>query len=164
MSEPIQYDRRRFIQTTAMTIAGAGLLGSRWREPEPGSVGYAEAGPSDGPVIILLQGQSDDIKSHVNATALATKGYRVIAPYLASDVIALMDGLKIDKALVGSLDRASRTAVVIAERWPQRVKAIAQVSGFNLISLDASQRPLPPHAELGWWYRYYFVRARVSVT
>ena len=199
MSEAIQYDRRRFIGTAVMATAGAGLVGSRLREPvsrddsslaatkartngSPGAtrqrVGYAEAGPSNGPPAILLHGWPHGINSDVEVAPLAAIGYRVIVPrvrgfankrlassdtmlngeqtVVASDVMALMDALKIEKALVGGFDGNALTADVMAALWPQRVKGIAPVSGYAVVTLAANQRPLPPKEELEWWYQYYF--------
>jgi pimeloyl-ACP methyl ester carboxylesterase len=206
MSEAIHYDRRRFIETAVMATAGAGLVGSRSRQPgsrdkfsaapakstngslRPGKqfaagdldIGYTEAGASNGPPTILLHGLLHDVSSHVDVAALAGSGYRVIVPYVRgartrrlfssdtirngqaiagpSDVIALMDALKIEKALVGGFDSGARTAEVMAALWPQRVKEIAPTSSYAAVSLTASQRPLPPKEELEWWYQYYFVR------
>ncbi len=207
MSEPIHYDRRRFIGTAVMATAGAGLVGSRLRESgshdEPNSaatkplindslrpgkhidvgdldVGYTEAGPSNGPPAILLHGWPHSIDRYVDVAALAGRGYRVIVPYVrgfgttrfgssdtirngqrtavASDVIALMDALEIEKALVGGFDGGARTAEIMAALWPQRVKGIVPVSGYVVVNLAPNQRPLPPKEELEWWYQYYFIR------
>jgi pimeloyl-ACP methyl ester carboxylesterase len=207
MSEANHYDRRRFIGTAVMATAGAGLVGTRLREPgsvdessratikgsassSPGQskqidagglkVGYAEAGPSNGPPAILLQGWAYGINSNGDVAPLAASGYRVIVPrarsvgtkrltssekmrdgqqtVVASGVIALMDALKIEKALVGGFDGGARAAEVMAALWPQRVKAIVPVSGYVVVNLAANQRPLPPREELEWWYQYYFVR------
>ena len=211
MSEAIQYDRRRFIGTAVMATAGAGLVGSRLREPgshdeadaaatnprtngslgpseqiDAGDldVGYTEAGPSNGPPAILLHGWPHSIDRYVDVAALAARGYRVIVPYVrgfgttrfgssdtirngqrsavAADVMALMDALRIEKALVGGFDGGARTAEIMAALWPQRVKGIVPVSGYVVVNLAANQRPLPPKEELGWWYQYYFVRAGLS--
>ncbi|HLK64204.1 MAG TPA: alpha/beta hydrolase [Bryobacteraceae bacterium] len=147
------------------------------------NVGYAEAGPASGPAVILLHGWPYDIHSYVDVVPLlASAGYRVIVPYLrgygttrflsgetvrngqqsvvALDVIALMDALKIDKAILGGFDWGSRTADIIAALWPERCKAIVAVSGYLITSLEANLRPLPPSAELGWWYQYYFATER----
>jgi pimeloyl-ACP methyl ester carboxylesterase len=143
-------------------------------------VGYTEAGPSNGPPAILLHGWPHGINSYADVAQLAACGYRVIVPYVrglgatrsvssdamrngqqtavASDVLALMDALEIEKALVGGFDAAARTAEVMAALWPQRVKGIVPVSGDVVVHLAANQRPLPPKEELGWWYQYYFVR------
>jgi pimeloyl-ACP methyl ester carboxylesterase len=143
-------------------------------------VGYAEAGPANGPPAILLHGRSYGINSDVDVAPFAASGYRVIVPHVrglgtkrlgssdtmrdgqqtaaASDVMALMDALNIDKALVGGLDEGARTAEVMAALWPLRVKGIVPVSGYLVVNLAANQRPLPPKEELGWWYQYYFVR------
>jgi pimeloyl-ACP methyl ester carboxylesterase len=147
------------------------------------NIGYAEAGSSDGPVVILLHGWPYDIHSYVDvASLLASAGYRVIVPYLrgygttsflssetfrngqqsvvALDIINLMDALKIDKAIIGGFDWGSRTADIIAALWPQRCKALVSVSGYLITNVKAQQQPLPPKAELGWWYQYYFATER----
>jgi len=148
------------------------------------NIGCAEAGPSNGPPAILLHGWPYGVNSRVDVAQLAAIGYRVIVPHVrglgtrrlvshdtmrngqqtvvASDVIELMDALKIEKALVGGFDGGARTAEVMAALWPQRVKGIAPVSGYVVVNLAANQRPLPPKEELGWWYQYYFVRAGLS--
>lgn len=146
-------------------------------------VGYAEAGPADGPVVILLHGWPYDIHSFVDvAPLLASKGYRVIVPYLrgygttrflssetvrngqqsviAVDIIDLMDALKIEKAIFAGFDWGARTADVIAALWPERCKALVSVSGYLIGSREANQVPLPPKVELAWWYQYYFSTER----
>ena len=142
------------------------------------NVGYAEAGPTNGPPAILLH---NGIDIDIDVAALAATGYRVIVPYVrgkgtrrllssaamrngeqtadVSDVIALMDALKIEKALVGGFDGGARTADVMAALWPQRVKGIVPVGGSPVVTLAANQRPLPPKEELAWWYQYYFAAA-----
>jgi pimeloyl-ACP methyl ester carboxylesterase len=147
------------------------------------NIGYAEDGPANGPAVILLHGWPYDIHSYVDvAPLLAAKGYRVIVPYLrgfgstrfrssdtmrngqqsavAQDVIALMDALKIRKAVLGGFDWGSRTATIVAALWPERCKALVPVSGYIITNLEANQKPLPPRAELGWWYQYYFATDR----
>jgi pimeloyl-ACP methyl ester carboxylesterase len=147
------------------------------------NVGYAEAGPADGPVVILLHGWPYDIHSYVDvAPLLASAGYRVIVPYLrgygttrflssetvrngqqsavAVDIIALMDALKIEKATIAGYDWGARTANIIAALWPERCKAMVSVSGYLIGSPDANRMPLPPKAELEWWYQYYFATER----
>ena len=147
------------------------------------SVAYAEAGPADGPVVLLLHGWPYDIYSYVDvAPLLAAKGYRVIVPYMrgygatrflssetfrngeqaaiAVDMIALMDALKVQQAIVAGYDWGARTADIMAALWPERCKAIVSVSGYLITNLDANKRPLPPQAELGWWYQYYFSTER----
>jgi len=147
------------------------------------NVGYADVGPSDGPPVILLHGWPYDIHSYVDvAPLLASAGYRVIVPYMrgfgtttflssetfrnaqqsvvALDVIALMDALNIEKAVLGGYDIGSRTADVIAALWPQRCKALVSVSGYLITNRKAELMPLPPKAEYGWWYQYYFATER----
>jgi pimeloyl-ACP methyl ester carboxylesterase len=141
------------------------------------SVGYAEAGPAGGPAVILLHGWPYDIHSFVDvAPILARAGYRVIVPHLrgygttrflsgetfrngqqaavAMDIIALMDALKIEKATLAGFDWGARTANIIAAIWPERCKAMVSVSGYLIGS--PNMMPLPPKAELAWWYQYYF--------
>jgi pimeloyl-ACP methyl ester carboxylesterase len=147
------------------------------------NVGYAEAGPAGGPAVILLHGWPYDIHSFVDvAPLLASAGYRVIVPYLrgygttrflssdafrngqpsalALDIIALMDALKIDKATLAGFDWGARTANIIAALWPERCKAQVSVSGYLIGSQEAGKPPLPPKAELEWWYQYYFATER----
>jgi pimeloyl-ACP methyl ester carboxylesterase len=147
------------------------------------NVGYAEAGPAGGPVVILLHGWPYDIHSYVDvAPLLAAKGYRVIVPHLrgygttrflsaetprngqqavlAVDIVALMDALKIEKATVAGYDWGARTANVVAALWPERCKAMVSVSGYLIGSRAANGKPLPPKAELQWWYQYYFTTER----
>ena len=147
------------------------------------NIGYAEAGPANGEAVILLHGWPYDIYSFVDvAPLLASAGYRVIVPYLrgygstqflssdtprngqqsvvAVDVIALMDSLKIEKATIGGFDWGARTANIVAALWPQRCKAMVSVSGYLIGNQQAGKIPLPPNAELQWWYQYYFATER----
>ncbi|HEX4263757.1 MAG TPA: alpha/beta hydrolase [Verrucomicrobiae bacterium] len=147
------------------------------------NVGYAEAGPADGTPAILLHGWPYDIYSFVDvASLLATAGYRVIVPYLrgygatrflssetprngqqavvAADIIALMDALKIPKAIVGGFDWGARTANIIGALWPERCKGMVSVSGYSIGSQETNKLPLPPRGELAWWYQFYFATER----
>ena len=147
------------------------------------NVGYAEAGPADGPAVVLLHGWPYDIHSYVDvAPLLAAAGYRVIVPYLrgygttrflssetlrngqqsvvAVDIIALMDALKIKRAIIGGYDWGARTAAIIAALWPERCKALVSVSGYLIGSIKANLEPLPPKAEFAWWYQFYFATER----
>ena len=212
MSEGINHDRRRFVGNVAMMIAAAqvGRIGSADAQTtkanpasvptiKPGTntsfgalkqidagllnVGYAEAGPANGPAAILLHGWPYDIHSFVDvAPLLASKGYRVIVPYMrgygttrflsnatfrngqpsvvALDLIALMDALKINKAILAGFDWGARTADIIAALWPERCKAMVSVSGYLIGSRESGRMPLPPKAELEWWYQFYFATER----
>jgi pimeloyl-ACP methyl ester carboxylesterase len=147
------------------------------------SVGYMEAGAADSPAVILLHGWPYDIHSYAAVTPLlASAGYRVIVPYLrgygttrflsaatfrngqqaalAVDVVALMDALGLDRAIIGGFDWGARTANVVAALWPERCRAIVSVSGYLIGSQQANQAPLPPTAELQWWYQFYFATER----
>jgi pimeloyl-ACP methyl ester carboxylesterase len=147
------------------------------------NVGYAEAGPPDGPAAVLLHGWPYDIHAYVDvAPLLAAQGYRVIVPYLrgfgttsflaadtirngqqsalAVDTIALMDALAIDRAVVAGFDWGARTADVVAALWPERCRGLVSVSGYLIGSQQAGRLPLPPEAERQWWYQYYFATER----
>lgn len=147
------------------------------------NIGYYEAGPLAGPPVILLHGWPYDIHTYVEvAPLLAAEGFRVIVPYLrgygstrflssdtprngqqsalAVDVIALMDALKIDSAVVAGCDWGARTACIVAALWPGRCKALVSVSGYLIGSQQANRMPLPPKAEQAWWYQYYFATER----
>jgi pimeloyl-ACP methyl ester carboxylesterase len=210
--EEINHPRRRFVGAAAMTLAAAqvGMIGSADAQSanaktvalpaiKPGThtsfaslkqvdagtlnVGYAEAGPPNGPPAILLHGWPYDIHSFVDvAPLLASAGYRVIVPYVrgygttrflssetirngqqavvAADVIALMDALKIDKAILAGFDWGARSANIVAAVWPERCKAMVSVSGYLIGSQEANKTPLPPKAELAWWYQFYFATER----
>jgi pimeloyl-ACP methyl ester carboxylesterase len=147
------------------------------------NIGYAEAGPPGGPAVVLLHGWPYDIYSYVDvAPLLAEAGYRVIVPYLrgygtttflssetfrnaqqsavALDTIHLMDALKIERAIIGGFDWGGRSADIAAVLWPERCKALVSVSGYLIPSQKANNLPLPPKAELQWWYQYYFATER----
>ncbi|APA88205.1 alpha/beta hydrolase [Paraburkholderia sprentiae WSM5005] len=209
MSDQINSRRRRFLGTTVAGLsllelglsslahaqsadtagnakAGAGVASfENIRSINAGTlnVSYAEAGPRNGPVVILLHGWPYDIYSFAEVTPLLTAaGYRVIVPYLrgyggtrfvsadtprngqqavvAVDIINLMDALKIDKAVLGGFDWGARTVNIVAALWPQRVKAMVLVSGYLIGSQQANHAPLPPKAELAWWYQFYFATER----
>jgi len=147
------------------------------------NVGYAEVGPATGPAVVLLHGWPYDIHSFVDvAPLLASAGYRAIIPHLrgygstrflsgetmrngqpsalAADIVAFMDALKIDKATLAGFDWGARTANIVAALWPERCKAMVSVSGYLIGSQDAGRMPLPPKAELEWWYQFYFATER----
>ena len=209
---PEQIDRRRFFgaAATAIAVAELGLARPAKADPAPAkarnlptfkpgtntafpalkqvdagllSVGYAEAGPANGPAVLLLHGWPYDIHSYADvAPLLASAGYRVIVPHLrgygttrflssdtlrngqpsvvATDIIALMDALKIEKAVIGGFDWGARTANIIAALWPERCKAMVSVSGYLIGSQESGKIPLPPKAELLWWYQFYFATDR----
>ena len=208
MTAENKYDRRQFIEAATMSIAVAqlGMITSvaeskrentavnntlantsfgSLKQVDAGllNVGYAEAGPTNSRPVILLHGWPYDIYSYVDVSPLlASKGYRVIVPFLrgygttrflsndtvrngqqsvvALDVIALMDALKIDKAVIGGFDWGARTANIIAALWPERCKAMVSVSGYLIGSQESNKAPLPPQAELAWWYQFYFATER----
>jgi pimeloyl-ACP methyl ester carboxylesterase len=207
-SERIKVNRRRFLGVTALGVAAAEFVPIHYANAQsaktspaglsdvkPGAntsfaslkqvdagdlnVGYAEAGPTGGPAVVLLHGWPYDIHSFVDvAPLLASAGYRVIVPYLrgygttsflsgesmrngqqsavALDMIALMDALKIQKAIFAGFDWGARTAAIIAALWPDRCKAIVSVSGYLIGSPAANQVPYPPAPTLAFWYQYYF--------
>jgi pimeloyl-ACP methyl ester carboxylesterase len=147
------------------------------------SVGYTEAGPADGQPVFLLHGWPYDIHSYADVSALlAQQGFRVIVPFLRGfgstrflsketvrngqqaafgrDLIALMDALQIPSAILAGYDWGGRTANVVAALWPNRVSGLVAVSGYIVVNLTANLQPLPPQAEHGWWYQYYFATPR----
>jgi len=208
----IDQDRRRFLGVAALTLAAAefGLSGAAQaqagaeksgaapaqasgsharfesiKQIEAGGLshGYAEAGPANGPAVILLHGWPYDIHSYVEvAPLLAAAGYRVIVPYargygstrfladstvrngepaaLAVDLVALLDALKIEQPILAGYDWGGRTAAIVAALWPQRCKALVAVSGYLISSVEGNKAPLPPAAELQWWYQFYFATER----
>jgi pimeloyl-ACP methyl ester carboxylesterase len=212
LNEAINPHRRSFLASAVIAVAGAqyGIVDAAWAQTggaragavptvTPGThtsfgaikridagvlnVGYAEAGPRNGPAVLLLHGWPYDIHSFVDvAPLLADKGYRVIVPFLrgygptrflsnaavrngqpaafAADTIALMDALHIDKAVIGGFDWGGRTANALAILWPQRTRGMVSVSGYLLGSPEANKNPLPPQAELAWWYQFYFATER----
>jgi pimeloyl-ACP methyl ester carboxylesterase len=189
-------DRRTFCGTAAAALAATrlGLLSVSAAAPPKAwqlkkvdagllSVGYAEAGPPDGPPVILLHGWPYGIHAFVDvAPVLAAHGFRVIVPYLrgygstrflssdtmrngqpaalAMDLIALMDALKLKRAVLAGFDWGARTADIVAALWPQRVNGLVAVSGYLIGSQAAGKQPLSPAAELQWWYQYYFATER----
>jgi pimeloyl-ACP methyl ester carboxylesterase len=192
--------RRRFLGAAASLGLGLSGIAAAAAEEKPAptpasfgplkrvdagdlSIAYAEAGPSNGPVALLLHGWPYDIHTYVDvAPLLAAKGYRVIVPYLrgygatrflsvdtprngqqaalAVDTIKLLDALRIDNALLGGCDWGARTVDIVAAVWPQRVKGLVAVSGYLIGSQALNRAPLPPQAELQWWYQYYFATER----
>jgi pimeloyl-ACP methyl ester carboxylesterase len=213
MLQKHNYDRRRFLETAAIAMAAGPILmigGANAQPFKTGpltsgksstkinasssfdikqinagllNIGYADLGPADGKVVILLHGWPYDIYSFADvAPLLAAKGYRVIIPYLrgfgttrflsvktfrngqpsaiALDIIAFMDTLKIDKAILAGFDWGARTADIIAALWPERCSALVSVSGYLIGSQAAGKIPLPPSAELQWWYQFYFATER----
>lgn len=204
MTNSINRDRRHFIGAAALGIAAVGLVhartsamaentGGRSLPPDFGrlksikagvlEIGYAEAGPSTGPPVILLHGWPYDIYTYVEvAPLLAAAGYRVIVPYLrgygttrfvaddalrngqqsvfAADIIALMDALDIRDAVIAGCDWGARTACIIAALWPERCKALVSVSGYLIGSQRVNAMPLSPKGELAWWYQFYFATER----
>ncbi|GGN88753.1 alpha/beta hydrolase [Streptomyces albiflavescens] len=147
------------------------------------NVGYVEAGPANGQSVILMHGWPYDIHSYIEVTPLlAAMGYRVIVPYLrghgttrflssktprnaqqsafAVDIIALMDALKIDRAILAGYDWGSRTGDIVAALWPQRCKALVSVTGYLIVNVEANKMPSPPKSEWAWWYQYYFSTER----
>jgi pimeloyl-ACP methyl ester carboxylesterase len=204
MPKPHSQNRRDFFALAAMTLASGELVtaGSAAatttkatrrvptsfgpiKQIDAGllSVGYVEVGPPAGPPVILLHGWPYDIHSFVEvAPILASKGYRVLVPFMrgcgatrfrssetfrnaqqsavALDATAFMDALKIDKAVIGGFDLGARTADIIAALWPERCKALVSVSGYLIGSQEANRAPLPPAAEYQWWYQFYFSTER----
>ncbi|MEM5403984.1 alpha/beta hydrolase [Paraburkholderia unamae] len=199
MSEQINERRRRILGTglAGAALVGAGLSELARAQSAPAasfgeihqvqanhlSIGYVDAGPKNGPPVILLHGWPYDIYAFAEVTPiLVAAGHRVLVPYLrgygstrflsadtprngqqavvAVDIVAFMDALKIKQAVFGAFDWGARTANIIAALWPERCKALVSVSGYLIGSQAANANPLPPQAELAWWYQFYFSTAR----
>jgi pimeloyl-ACP methyl ester carboxylesterase len=201
--QELRHSRRRFLGLSVSSIAAASLgLGcktSSMSSRAEGSatqfgpikqvragdldIGYLDAGPVTGPVVVLLHGWPYDIQSFVDVVPrLVAAGYRTIVPYLrgfgstrflskqtmrtgqqaavACDALAMMDALGIQKAILAGFDWGARTAVVMAALWPERCKALVSVSGYIIVNLEANRNPLPPPAEHAWWYQFYFATER----
>jgi pimeloyl-ACP methyl ester carboxylesterase len=164
--------------TTSDTVLGVDQIDAGFL-----NVGYVDAGPANGPAVLLLHGWPYDIHSYVDVIPLLTAtGYRVIVPYLRGfgttrflsdetfrngeqaalglDVIDLMDALEIESAVLAGFDWGARTADIVAALWPERCDGLVSVSGYLIGSQEAGKLPLPPEAELQWWYQYYFATER----
>ncbi len=187
-------NRRDFLRNATLGLAAAQLtLNARAtaqsfgpiKQVETGAlnVGYVDLGPASGSPVLLLHGWPYDIYSYVDvAPVLASKGYRVIIPWLrgygtttflsgdtlrngqqsvvALDAINLLDALNIRNAIIGGFDWGARTANIVAALWPERCKALVSVSGYLIGNQKAGGTPLPPEAEFQWWYQYYFATER----
>ncbi|CAN7581668.1 alpha/beta hydrolase [Pararhizobium sp. LjRoot255] len=209
MSPEFNHQRRRFFGVAAMTVAAAefGMTAiakaqsfavslpaakagehtsfEALKQVKAGvlDIGYAEAGPKGGPVVLLVHGWPYDIYSYVDvAPILADAGFRVIIPYLrgygttrflaeetprngqqaalAADMIAFMDALGVEKAILGGYDWGARTVNIMAALWPERCEAMVSVSGYLIGNREVNKKPLPPKAELSWWYQFYFATER----
>jgi pimeloyl-ACP methyl ester carboxylesterase len=213
MSEISKLDRRHFIGGTALTVAAAQLGMMAIVQPESAAasskaasptgssaygsfdaglkqvnagllnVGYVEAGPANGPAVVLLHGWPYDIHSFVDVLPrLTAAGYRVVVPYLrgygttrflspqtvrngqpsalAADIVNLLDALEIRKATLAGFDWGARTADIVAALWPERCQGLVSVSGYLISNQAAGKTPLPPAAEYDWWYQFYFATER----
>ena len=189
MFEHIRQDRRLFLGTAALGAAAAelGLIGGANAQSAPArpngaatrpaaqtsfgplkhvdagvlNVGYAEAGPADGLPVILLHGWPYDIYSFVEVAPLSADTARNGQPSaVALDTVAFMDALKIERATFAGFDWGARTANIVAALWPERCKAMVSVSGYLIGNPEAGKVPLPPQAELQWWYQFYFATER----
>ena len=209
IADEVNHDRRRFFGTAAIAVASTQLgmitpaaaqrMKAKMPAINPGThtsfgplkqidagllnVGYAEAGPENGPVVVLLHGWPYDIHSFVDVTPmLAGAGYRVLIPHLrgygatrflssetvrngqpssvAVDLKEFLDALKIEKPILAGFDWGARTANIFAALWPERCKAMVSVSGYLIGNQEAGRLPLPPAAEYQWWYQFYFATER----
>src|SRR5512132_2553751 len=176
------------VTTPPQSPAASNTLFGSVRQVDAGllNVGYVDAGPANGPAVVLLHGWPYDIHSYLDVVPmLAAAGYRVTVPYLrgfgttrflsdetfrngeqaalALDVIAFMDALGIESAIVAGFDWGARTADIVAALWPERCSGLVSVSGYLIGSQEAGKVPLPPEAELQWWYQYYFATERGRV-
>jgi pimeloyl-ACP methyl ester carboxylesterase len=143
------------------------------------NVAYYEAGPADGPAVVLLHGFPYDIHSYVDvAPILAARGCRIIVPYLrgygptrfreentprsgeqaaiGADLIALMDALDIKRAVFAGYDWGGRAACVAAALWPERCAGLVSVNGYLIQDIAKAMVPMKPEREVPLWYQYYF--------
>lgn len=154
------------------------------------SVAYRETGPAGGPVAILLHGFPYDIHAcEAAAEILAEQGWRCVVPFLrgyggthflsdgtprsgqqaalGADLLALMDALRIPRAVLAGHDWGGRAACVVAALWPERVRGLVSCgTGYNIQDIARAGEPAPPEKELRYWYQYYFhtERGRAGLT
>ncbi|MBR1156828.1 alpha/beta hydrolase [Bradyrhizobium sp. JYMT SZCCT0428] len=142
-------------------------------------IAYYEAGPADGPVVMLMHGFPYDIHAYVDvAPQLAAEGCRVIVPYLrgygptrfrdkvtrrsgeqaalGADLMALMDALGIKRAVLAGYDWGGRAACIGAALWPERCIGLVSVNGYNIQDIAKAMVPARPDREVALWYQYYF--------
>jgi pimeloyl-ACP methyl ester carboxylesterase len=171
--------------TSALASEASDTFTAELRQIDAGvlNVGYVDAGPADGPAVVLLHGWPYDIHSYIDVVpVLAAAGQRVLVPYLrgygttrflsddtsrngeqaalAYDVIDFLDALGVDRAIVAGFDWGARSADIVAALWPERCDGLVSVSGYLIGSRTANEKPLPPAAELAWWYQFYFATER----
>jgi pimeloyl-ACP methyl ester carboxylesterase len=152
-------------------------------------IAYTETGPAEGPPVILLHGFPDDIHAYDGAAPpLAALGWRVLVPYLrgygptkflsaktprsgqqaalGKDLLDFMDALAIPRAVVGGYDWGGRAACVVAALWPERVRALMSINGYNIQNIANALRPAAATQELRHWYQWYFntERGRAGLT
>jgi pimeloyl-ACP methyl ester carboxylesterase len=143
------------------------------------NIAYYEAGPADGPAVMLLHGFPYDIHTYVDvAPQLAAKGCRTIVPYLrgygptrfrdpatprsgeqaaiGADLIALMDALGVKRAVFAGYDWGGRAACVAAALWPDRCTGLVSVNGYLIQDIAKAMAPAKPEREVALWYQYYF--------
>ena len=143
------------------------------------NIAYYEAGPADGPVVMLMHGFPYDIHSYVDvAPMLAAQGCRVIVPYLrgygptrfldktdprsgeqaaiGADMMELMDKLNIRHAVLAGYDWGGRAACVVAALWPERCIGLVSVNGYLIQDIAKAMVPVRPEREVPLWYQYYF--------
>ncbi|MEU0156616.1 alpha/beta fold hydrolase [Micromonospora fulviviridis] len=168
-----------------MNASGSSALFTDLRQADAGvlNVGYVDAGPPEGPVVLLLHGWPYDIHSFAEVVPrLTAAGHRVLVPHLrgygttrfrsddtmrngqpaalALDAVALMDALEVQEATLAGFDWGARTADIIAALWPERCQGLVSVSGYLIAGQESGRKPLPPEAELSWWYQFYFATDR----
>jgi len=142
-------------------------------------IAYFEAGPADGPVVLLLHGFPYDIHSYVDlAPMLAERGCRVIVPYLrgygptrflsaatprsgeqaaiGADLMALMDALSVPRAVFAGYDWGGRAACIGAALWPERCIGLVSVNSYQIQDIANALSPARPEREVPLWYQWYF--------
>src|SRR5258705_1546482 len=143
------------------------------------NIAYYEEGPAEGPVVVLLHGFPYDIHSYMDvALQLAAQGCRAVVPYLrgfgatrfrdaatlrsgeqaaiGADVMALMDALRVRRAVFAGHNWGGRAACVAAALWPERCAGLVTVNSYLIQDLSRAMVPINPKYEVGLWYEYYF--------
>ena len=143
------------------------------------SIAYYEAGPADGPAVMLMHGFPYDIHSYVDvAPQLAAQGCRVIVPYLrgygptrfrdsatprsgeqaavGADMMALMDAIGIKRAVFAGYDWGGRAACVGAALWPERCIGLVSVNSYLIQDIANALKPAKAEREATLWYQWYF--------